>query len=567
MNIVSSLRKSKLAIVAIVLSSVLVYGYPSGVSGYTLKTSTSSCGSCHGTSANSSVKVVISGPTSLATGATGNYTCTITYSTLSGTGVDIAASSGSLIASDSRLKVLSSELTHKAKVSGSGSVAFTFQYTAPTSAGVQTLYATGCGAKSYWNHASNFSVTVTAANSLSLISPVGGQNWQVGSSQNITWSSAGVTNVKLEYSTDNGSTWSTIVTSTPASTGSYAWTVPNTASTQCKVRVSNVDNSALNSVSANTFTISAVLSVYPISHLRANDANGVSVDTGLTVTIRGVVSVGNEFNSPSFIQDGTGGVAIYGRGTTAFSGMSKIGDSVSVTGKVVNYNGLTEINPVSSFTKLDSNKSITPLVVTLSQVNTQTWQSNAELYEGRLIRIKNVHFKTATSTWAVSGSGTNFTVTDGTDTLQVRVYATVTDLANQTAPTGNFDVIGALGQYKSGAPYSGGYQLQPRNKNDIISGSAVSGDKVVNRSYRLEQNYPNPFNPTTTITYTLLNSGKMSLKLYNVTGNLVQVVSEGVQSAGVHSVQLNCKTLPSGIYFYTLETGAGRETKKLTLLK
>jgi len=76
-------------------------------------------------------------------------------------------------------------------------------------------------------------------------------------SQNITWTSSGVTNVKLEYTTDNGTNWNTIIDSTAASAGSYAWTVPNTPSAQCLVRVSDAANPTANDVSDGVFTVAA----------------------------------------------------------------------------------------------------------------------------------------------------------------------------------------------------------------------------------------------------------------------------------------------------------------------
>lgn len=91
---------------------------------------------------------------------------------------------------------------------------------------------------------------------LLLLSPNGGDSWQVGTTPNITWTSSYITNVKIEYSTDNGTSWSTIIASTPASLGSYNWTIPNTPSVICKVRISDASNASINSVSVNIFAIS-----------------------------------------------------------------------------------------------------------------------------------------------------------------------------------------------------------------------------------------------------------------------------------------------------------------------
>ncbi len=92
---------------------------------------------------------------------------------------------------------------------------------------------------------------------IKVISPVGGENWQVGSQHAIKWSDSTVTTGKLEYSTNNGSSWATIIAATPAATGSYNWIVPNAASTACRVRVSDSANAATYGTSPAAFTITA----------------------------------------------------------------------------------------------------------------------------------------------------------------------------------------------------------------------------------------------------------------------------------------------------------------------
>ncbi|NOZ56862.1 MAG: hypothetical protein GXO73_08770, partial [Calditrichaeota bacterium] len=82
---------------------------------------------------------------------------------------------------------------------------------------------------------------ISPAPSLTVTSPNGGEDWQVGSTHDITWTSSGTSgNVKIEYSTDNGSNWTTITSST-VDDGSYSWTIPNTPSDQCLVKVSDTD--------------------------------------------------------------------------------------------------------------------------------------------------------------------------------------------------------------------------------------------------------------------------------------------------------------------------------------
>jgi hypothetical protein len=79
--------------------------------------------------------------------------------------------------------------------------------------------------------------------SITITSPNGGESWQAGTSHNITWTSTGsVGNVKIQYSTNNGSSWTDIISST-ANDGSYSWTVPEVSSGQCLVKVSETDGS------------------------------------------------------------------------------------------------------------------------------------------------------------------------------------------------------------------------------------------------------------------------------------------------------------------------------------
>jgi len=86
-------------------------------------------------------------------------------------------------------------------------------------------------------------------------------------------------------------------------------------------------------------------------------------------------------------------------------------------------------------------------------------------------------------------------------------------------------------------------------------------------SFTLNQNYPNPFNPTTTITYSLGKAATSSLVLYNQLGQKIRVLDSGNKPAGQHSVTANLENLPSGIYFYSLESEGFRQTRKLVLLK
>ncbi|NQS98782.1 MAG: T9SS type A sorting domain-containing protein [candidate division Zixibacteria bacterium] len=78
---------------------------------------------------------------------------------------------------------------------------------------------------------------------------------------------------------------------------------------------------------------------------------------------------------------------------------------------------------------------------------------------------------------------------------------------------------------------------------------------------------PNPFNPQTTISLELPRMSRVELEIYNIQGRLVETLFEGYKSPGVHQFTWNAENLPSGIYFYQLETDLGNETGRMVLMK
>ena len=86
--------------------------------------------------------------------------------------------------------------------------------------------------------------------------------------------------------------------------------------------------------------------------------------------------------------------------------------------------------------------------------------------------------------------------------------------------------------------------------------------------FALNNNYPNPFNPSTNISFSLSKEGNVSLKVYNVVGQLVKTVVDNANlSKGEHQYIVNMDNLATGVYFYTLRQGNNVITKKMVLLK
>ena len=86
-------------------------------------------------------------------------------------------------------------------------------------------------------------------------------------------------------------------------------------------------------------------------------------------------------------------------------------------------------------------------------------------------------------------------------------------------------------------------------------------------TYSLAQNYPNPFNPTTRINFQLPEKNFVSLKIYDVRGNLVKSLISREMEAGYHNVYWDASGVATGIYFYRFVSGSFVLSKKMILMK
>jgi len=86
-------------------------------------------------------------------------------------------------------------------------------------------------------------------------------------------------------------------------------------------------------------------------------------------------------------------------------------------------------------------------------------------------------------------------------------------------------------------------------------------------NYALAQNHPNPFNPSTVISYQLPMNGYVTLKVYDMIGKEIATLVNGMQEAGEHTTSFNASHLPSGLYFYSLQSKNFNATKKMLLVK
>ncbi|MER3525241.1 MAG: hypothetical protein C4326_14660 [Ignavibacteria bacterium] len=123
---------------------------------------------------------------------------------------------------------------------------------------------------------------------------------------------------------------------------------------------------------------------------------------------------------------------------------------------------------------------------------------------------------------------------------------------------------GAFGSQRWDLPWA---EYDPQNRDYTGGVLAVREGAEQPTSFQLHQNYPNPFNPTTHIRYSLLQSGEVTLKVFDLLGREVATLVNGSMPAGVYETTFDASMLSSGIYFYRLVSSAGVQTRKMMLTR
>ena len=108
-----------------------------------------------------------------------------------------------------------------------------------------------------------------------------------------------------------------------------------------------------------------------------------------------------------------------------------------------------------------------------------------------------------------------------------------------------------------------------KNKHFYKSSDGIgSGVSSINSDdYKLHQNFPNPFNPVTKLSYKIDVKGHVTLKVYNLVGQIVRVMVNEVQEPGKYEVKFDASDLSTGVYLYKLQINDFTSVKRMTLLK
>jgi len=111
------------------------------------------------------------------------------------------------------------------------------------------------------------------------------------------------------------------------------------------------------------------------------------------------------------------------------------------------------------------------------------------------------------------------------------------------------------------------YRLQQIDFDGSFEYSDEVEVEILPTKFELSQNYPNPFNPSTTIKFSLPKDTRLKINIYNMLGELVEMIADGTFEAGYHKVTFQTSELPSGAYIYRIESADFVQAKKMILLR
>ncbi len=392
-----------------------------------------------------------------------------------------------------------------------------------------------------------FSITIST---LTLTSPNGGESWFVGSNQTITWSeTGGIENVKLEYSTNNGASWTEIIHATP-NDGSHPWSVPNSPTNQALLRISDASDGAPADISDAPFSIIN-------STLTLTSPNGGEMWTGesvkkITWTWSGSL---NAIKLDYSVNNGTTWNAIVSSASNSGSydwTLPDLSTSAALV-RIANANGDSPSDVSNGvFTIIGSSLTV------LAPNGGESWEGNSQ----QLI------------SWSSTGVFPFVKIE-----YSLNAGASWTSIAGNVPNTGSYTwQVANIGSEQALVRISDAADALPMDASDNVFAITEVVVSVENKpgalptEFGLSQNYPNPFNPQTKIDFAAPNAATVRLAIYNLRGELVRLLVDEEVAPGSYTTIWNGlddagRAVPSGVYVYRIQIGEWQASKKLLLVK
>lgn len=423
--------------------------------------------------------------------------------------------------------------------------------------------------------------------SIAVLSPNGREILVSGNEISVKWSSVFSGNVRIEYSVNNGAGWNVIQNSVPAESFNYNWLVPSGNSSQCKIKITSVDNPSLTDISDGVFTIvssNPFYNVPEVIYYRFN--NGINTTPNYAVpgeftgaaSITGMTLQNGGLADSSLVGGGGNGVSHF-VSTNWATTLPQSGWTIGFWLNNISL-GADPNNAVYLFGDVTANN----LRCYYGGAGGLTGTDTAVMF--RCGGMSDIRIP------VIRGSSYYIHIVYESSPSAVKVY--VNGSLTQTVPQSPFLAIGN-GPLTVGAHASFNSSLsqnmrmdefriydRPLSQPEISATWNVTFPIIITgiqneissmpENFVLYDNFPNPFNPVTKIKFDVpLNINKeitkVRLSVYDILGKEVKILINTQLKAGSYSVEFNAGNIPSGIYFYKLESENFSVSKKMLLIK
>jgi len=412
-----------------------------------------------------------------------------------------------------------------------------------------------------------------AAKGLQLIAPAGGDVFIAGDTEAIKFGGFNISNVKIEFSSDGGTSWNTLAAGVPAASGVFNWTVPSSLTDRGLIRVSDIDNNSILDITKTSFKI-----------VRANTRFGPYIADANTALL---MHFNGNIRNSALSGDGSSSGIKYQPGVN-----SNMGNAAELTAPITiphsavfNLPGSYTIEMWVKFNSFNNNG--TTLITKPGDNDSYFANYTLEINPWWGNVFHGFYFDQANNRVGVSGF-----------TPELNKWYHVAYVRDAAAKEIRIEVCNESGtQINLTKRYYTETLPLLLNSKEIIIGKDLDGyiDEIrisnicrdftvgieddnkgnkIPEAFSLEQNYPNPFNPSTTIKYAVPNaetpytgSLHVTLKIYDLTGREIATLVNESKPAGAYTVKFDASNLPSGVYMYRLITGSKMESKKMILLK
>ena len=315
-------------------------------------------------------------------------------------------------------------------------------------------------------------------------------------------------------------------------------------------------------------------------------ANGVSPYIAGVTSVIGVVTtdtsglkapLSTSNAGPWFVQSGTqpwNGLWINTAATSHLLDSLHVGDSVLVRGTVNELFDVTRLQNVDSLFIIKHGATLPqPVNVLTGSLGTRAnGDPTAEQWESMVVSVNNVTITDVSPTGFADL--TEMEIDDGSGRLILRMAEGKHQFSNVVGDVAIGKTILKVGDkfsYVRGILWYSfnKYKIVPRTDADF--GTRTTGvttlERQLPKEFALSQNYPNPFNPSTTIEFNIPASGFVSLKVYNVLGQVVKDLVAEYKTPGHYAAHFDASRLPSGLYIYRLQSGSANVSKRMLLIK